>query len=67
MADSAYALVVAKYPQSARAPTALYKRALSLEKAGNKTAARAAFTQLTTAYPRSDEAALAKEQLRTMN
>jgi TolA-binding protein len=58
--------VAAKYPQSSHAPTALYKRATALEKKGNSTAAKAAYTQLVQAYPRSDEAALAKERLRAM-
>ncbi|HET7586036.1 MAG TPA: tol-pal system protein YbgF [Gemmatimonadaceae bacterium] len=65
-ADSVYAAVVTTYPSSPRAPTALYKQALSLQQAGNVPAARAALNKLVEQYPRSDEAALARERLRTM-
>lgn len=65
-ADSAYAIVVERFPGSPRAPTALYKQALSLESKGNLTAARATLNALLQKYPRSDEAALAQERLRTM-
>ncbi|MFN2400273.1 MAG: tetratricopeptide repeat protein [Gemmatimonadaceae bacterium] len=44
----------------------MYKQALSLETKGNLTAARAALNALLQKYPRSDEAALAQERLRTM-
>jgi TolA-binding protein len=59
-------VVVERYPQSPRAATALYKRALAMEEKGNLTGARAALNQLIQKYPRSDEAALAREHLRTM-
>lgn len=65
-ADTAYATVVTKYGQSARAPTALYKRALSLQQRGNIALARTALNDLVRRYPRSDEAQLARERLRTM-
>ena len=65
-ADSAYAIVVAQYSDSPRAPTALYKRALSFEARGNGTAAKAALNELIQRYPRSDEATLARDRLRTM-
>jgi len=65
-ADSQFAMVVAKYPKSPRAPTALYKRAAAMEARNNLTGARAAYTQLVQQYPRSDEAALAKERLRAL-
>ena len=65
-ADSAYATVVTKYAQSPRAPTALYKRALLLQQRGNVALARTALTDLVRRYPRSDEAQLARERLRTM-
>ena len=65
-ADSAYQTVVDKYPSSPRAPTALYKRALYMEEQGNLTGARATLNQLVQKYPRSDEAALAREHLQTM-
>ncbi|HET7188036.1 MAG TPA: tetratricopeptide repeat protein, partial [Gemmatimonadaceae bacterium] len=61
-----YGLVVQRYPSSPKAATALYKRALSLRAAGRTTAARAAFDRIVKDYPRSDEAALAREQLKTL-
>jgi tol-pal system protein YbgF len=65
-ADTAYATVVTKYAQSARAPTALYKRALLLQQRGNIALARTALNDLVRRYPRSDEAQLARDRLRTM-
>jgi Uncharacterized protein conserved in bacteria len=63
-ADSAYAKVVSLFPASPRAPTALYKRALVLQALKRPTEARKLLVQLRTAYPRSTEAALARERLR---
>ena len=65
-ADSVYGLVVDRYPTSPKAATALYKRALGLRAAGRTTQARASFERVIKDYPRSDEAALAREQLRTL-
>jgi tol-pal system protein YbgF len=65
-ADTAYATVVTKYGQSQRAPTALYKRALLLQQRGNIALARTALNDLVRLYPRSDEAQLARDRLRTM-
>ena len=65
-ADTAYGTVVARYSESARAPTALYKRALLLQQRGNIAMARTALNDLVRQYPRSDEAQLARERLRTM-
>ena len=65
-ADTAYATVVTKYAQSQRAPTALYKRALLLQQRGNIALARTALNDLVRLYPRSDEAQLARDRLRTM-
>jgi tol-pal system protein YbgF len=65
-ADSAYAIVVTKHAQSQRAPTALYKRALLLQQRGNIALARTALNDLIRLYPRSDEAQLARDRLRTM-
>ncbi len=63
-ADTAYAAVVTRYPQSSRAPTALYKRARARLAAGRRPEARALFEEVVRRYPRSDEAALAREALR---
>jgi TolA-binding protein len=57
---------VSKYPQSARAPSALYKRALALQAQGKVQAARAALDLVIRNYPRSDEAVLARDRLRTL-
>ena len=65
-ADTAYGTVVARYSESARAPTALYKRALLLQQRGNIAMARTALNDLVRRYPRSDEAQLARDRLRTM-
>jgi tol-pal system protein YbgF len=65
-AESAYGTVVTRYAQSPRAPTAMYKRALLLQQRGNVAMARAALTELVRQFPRSDEAQLARDRLRTM-
>lgn len=65
-ADSAYNAVVTRFSDSPRAPTALYKRALLLQQRGNIALARTALNDLIRRYPRSDEAQLARERLRTM-
>ena len=65
-ADSVYGLVVQRYPSSPKAATALYKQALSQREAGRITQARAAFERIIKDYPRSDEAELARGQLRTL-
>ncbi|MGH7664551.1 MAG: tetratricopeptide repeat protein [Gemmatimonadaceae bacterium] len=64
-ADSAYALVLERYPESTRAPTALYKRALLARDAGRMPEARAMLDEVVRLYPRSDEAVLARDILRT--
>ncbi|MDB4880769.1 MAG: Tetratricopeptide repeat-containing protein [Gemmatimonadetes bacterium] len=65
-ADSVYGVVVARYPASPRAATALYKRALGFRAAGRTAQARTAFERIVRDHPRSDEASLAREQLRTL-
>jgi tol-pal system protein YbgF len=65
-ADTAYGTVVARYSESPRAPTALYKRALLLQQRGNVAMARTALNELVRRYPRSDEAQLARDRLRTL-
>jgi tol-pal system protein YbgF len=65
-ADSVYQLVVSKYPQSKAAPTALYKLALSLVAQKKTTPARGALNRILKDYPNSDEAALARDLLRTI-
>jgi TolA-binding protein len=59
-------LVTTRYPQSSRAPTALYKHALILLQAGRTAEGRDALDQVVRKYPRSDEAELARERLRAL-
>ena len=63
-ADSVFNLVVAKYPQAPRAASALYKHGLFLLKAKRDREARQVFQTIVDKYPRSDEAELARGQLR---
>ncbi|MBU6364645.1 MAG: tol-pal system protein YbgF [Gemmatimonadetes bacterium] len=65
-ADAAYAAVVATYPDSRMAPNALYKRAQLAVGEGSVPQARQLLQQVIARYPRSDEAALAAEQLKTL-
>lgn len=62
-ADSVYQVVVAKYPKSAKAPNALYKRALLLKGAGKESDARVVLQRIVKDYPRSDEAEMARDLL----
>ena len=48
------------------APTALYKRAQLVVQQGNTAQARQLLQQVIARYPRSDEAELAAEQLKTL-
>lgn len=65
-ADAAYAAVVSAHPVSAKAPTALYKRAQLVLQLGNTAQARQILTQVVARYPRSVEAELAADQLKTL-
>jgi TolA-binding protein len=58
--------VVSAYRTSAKAPTALYKRAQLVLKMGNTAQARQLFEQVVSRFPRSDEAELATETLKTL-
>jgi len=58
--------VVSAHPTSAKAPTALYKRAQLLLRQNNATQAKQLFEQVIAKYPRSNEAALAEETLKTL-
>ena len=62
-ADSVYALVVANHGASSRAATALYKRGVAAETAGRTADARSYYEGVVRQYPRSDEAALARDRL----
>lgn len=64
---SAYYRQVAKdYPTSSRAPAALYGLGLLAERRGDKAGARDAYNQLLKSYPKSDEAALARDRLKAI-
>ena len=62
-ADSAYAALATSYPSSPRVPSALYKRALILQGLGRPTEARRLFEDVRRRFPRSPEAALARDRL----
>ena len=62
-ADSVYAIVVANHGTSARAATALYKRGVAAEAASRSAEARTFYEAVVRQYPRSDEAALARDRL----
>ena len=57
---------VKTYPNSSRAPSALYKLGLLAESRGEKTAARGYYQRVVAGYPRSDEANLARDKLRRL-
>jgi tol-pal system protein YbgF len=61
-----YAKVMESFPQSARAASSLYKLGLLAERRKDLEAARAAYQRVVRDYPRSDEAALARDRLRTL-
>jgi tol-pal system protein YbgF len=65
-ADSVYAQVASQYSGSPRAATAIYKRAVAALGAGHDSKARDLFNQLIKKYPRSDEAALARDRVKTI-
>jgi TolA-binding protein len=58
-----YRQVVDKHRTSTRAPTALYKTGLLLEKRRDKVGAREAFQRIIQQYPRSNEVELARGRL----
>ena len=62
-AAAVYETVVQRYPRSSRAPSALYKLGLLAEQRGDRSAARGFFSRVIAGYPRSDEAALARDKL----
>lgn len=62
----AYGRLLELYPNVPQAATALYRAALIEAERGNRDRARAMLNQVTAAYPRSPEAALAKERLQQL-
>jgi len=65
-AAAAYQQVVQHFPTSGHMPAALYKLGLIAVQKGNKDEARAEFNRLVASFPLSDEAALARDQLRSL-
>jgi tol-pal system protein YbgF len=61
-----YNLVVRNHAQSPRAPAALYNLGLLAERRKDTAAARDAYQRVLQRYPRSDEAALARDRLRSL-
>ena len=60
-AAAVYDQLVKGYPNSSRAPSALYKLGRLAEGRGDKTAARNFYSRVISAYPRSPEADLARQ------
>jgi len=61
-----YGKVMESFPQSARASSSLYKLGLLAERRKDLDVARAAYQRVVRDYPRSDEAALARDRLKTL-
>ena len=61
-----YDEVVKQFPQSRRAPTALYKIGLMAERRNDAATARATYQRVMKEYPRSEEADLARERLASL-
>lgn len=59
----AYDQVVEQFPDSRRAPTALYRLGLLAERAGDRRAAEVYYSRVIAGYPRSEEARLARSKL----
>lgn len=63
MALTEYQRVTELFPDSGRAPTALWRRGLIEVSRGNTSVARRLFTQIETGYPNSPELPLARQEL----
>jgi len=61
-----YEHVVKKYPKSAKAATALYRKAMAFLELNNKQAAKSALRQLIADYPRSEDSQRAKAKLASL-
>ena len=61
-----YAQVAKGYAASTRAPTALYKLGLLAEQRRDNATAKATYRKVIQGYPNSDEAALARDRLKTL-
>ncbi|MBW8840165.1 MAG: tetratricopeptide repeat protein, partial [Gemmatimonadetes bacterium] len=65
-AQAYYGQVVEKYPKSPRAGSALYNLGLLAERRKDNAKAREAYQRVVQQYPQSDEAALARDRLKTV-
>jgi tol-pal system protein YbgF len=65
-AQAYYSQVVDKYPKSPRAGSALYNLGLLAERRKDTAKARDAYQRVVQQYPQSDEAALARDRLKTL-
>ncbi len=65
-ADSVYALVPTKYPASAMAPNAVYKRAMLAIEVKDNARGRALLQSIIDKYPKSDEAVVAQDLLKNL-
>jgi tol-pal system protein YbgF len=65
-AQAYYGQVVDKYPKSPRAGSALYNLGLLAERRKDNARAREAYQRVVQQYPQSDEAALARDRLKTL-
>jgi len=61
-----YAQVAKDFPKSSRAPSALYKLGLLAERAKDPAAAKGYYQRVIKNYPASDEAALARDRLKSV-
>ena len=65
-AAACYGQVVSGYPKSARAATSLYKLGLVAERRKDIEGAKGFYQRVTKEYPASDEAALARDRLKSL-
>ena len=65
-AAAVYGQVVKQFPNSPRAPSALYKLGLLAEQRNDKAGARTFYNRVIAGYPRSDEANLARDKLQRL-
>ena len=65
-AQAYYGQVVEKYPKSPRAGSALYNLGLLAERRKDTAKARESYQRVVQQYPQSDEAALARDRLKTL-
>lgn len=65
-AVAVYEALVKTYPNSPRAPSALYKLGLLAEQRSDRAAARVFYSRVVSGYPRSDEANLARDKLQRL-